>query len=233
MAILRSRTIDSNPTTVPNPGVERSIKQWEDKVAAAKQSGIAEAEQTLATQRQALEQDKQNLQQQIDAGVAQAQQQLEQSLGVALQALQHAVDRIELIEKEMVKSSEHEIVRLASVLAGRVLRREIHLNDQWVNELLRDVLQQVPERNSVTLRMNPEDLAAIGNYIDDIAKQSGIRALHIEEDLRLVRGSLLIQSGGTELDASVSTNWKRMSDRILGKAPPADFEIIAEDANHD
>lgn len=228
MAILRSRTVEGQPAPIANASVDRALREWDQRLAAAKeagrQAGLAEAAARIAAaERRAGEAE-------ATAAAAAKRQQGEflTRFEPVLATIAGAALRLEHLEKQLVQESEAEVVRLSLAVAAAVLRRQVDADPAWMDALVRNALAQVPDRRAVTIRMHPTDSACLGERLRSLtARIPGLERVEVVEDANLSRGSCILQSQGTRLDASLANCWERLAEKLLDLAPASDCtEVI-------
>jgi flagellar biosynthesis/type III secretory pathway protein FliH len=227
MTILRSRAIAGQAVALGNAGVDRALRQWEGRVAEAREegrkAGLAEAQaQIAAAENRAVEAEK--------AAAGRAQQREQAFLDrfePVLTSLAGAAGRLDLLEKQLLAESEAEAVRLGLAVAAAVLRCTVERDPTWMDALVKRALLEVPDRRQVVVRMHPTDAEHLRERIATVTAQvPGVERLEVTADQGLARGSCILQSQGTRLDISVDGCWKRLADRLLDSAPSSDCRVL-------
>ncbi len=99
-----------------------------------------------------------------------------------------------------------ELLGLALELARQVVRREIGARPETLLDVVHEALDQLPHQNA-SIYLNPEDASLVRSYLGDQLSHAGHRIL---EDAKLARGDCVLEAGGSHLDASVATRWRRV-----------------------
>ncbi len=226
MTIIRSRAqpvaaaAATSSAGVANPEVEAILGEWRTKLerahAEGRQAGLAEsAAQVAAAGKRASEAEAQ-----AEARLAARRAELEDRLGRTIAALEQSSARLVDLEKQLVGAAEREVVRLAGAIATRILRREIETDPGWMEPVLAAALAQVPDRRGVSVRMQPDDAAAARAAQERItAGITGLERLNIQDDPGLAKGTCLLLSQGTRIDASIASSWERVTATLLVAAP--------------
>ena len=102
--------------------------------------------------------------------------------------MQQALQAVSPLEHKVIHQSETELVRLALSIAARVLRRDVHTNDAWFDDILRVSLSQVPRRRPIEVRMHPDDAALVQARAGEFAAAAGGEDLNIIGDGSCSRG---------------------------------------------
>jgi flagellar assembly protein FliH len=99
-----------------------------------------------------------------------------------------------------------ELLALALELARQVVRGEISARPETLLDVVREALEQLPHQHAA-IYLNPEDASLARSYLGDQLTHAGHR---IHEDSKLARGDCVLEAGGSHLDASVATRWRRV-----------------------
>jgi type III secretion protein L len=227
MTILRSRPVAGQALALANSGVDRALREWEQKVKNAREegrkAGLAEAQARItAAEKRAAD---------AERVATERGQQREQAFldrfEPVLTSLAGATGRLDQLEKQLVAESEAEALRLGLAVAAAILRCTVERDPAWMDALVKRALQEVPDRRQVVVRMQPTDAGNLRARIAGIsAKVPGVERLEVIDDPGLSRGSCILQSQGTRLDISLDGCWKRLADRMLDSAPSSDCTVL-------
>ncbi|MDO8959920.1 MAG: flagellar assembly protein FliH [Rhodocyclaceae bacterium] len=99
-----------------------------------------------------------------------------------------------------------ELLALAIELAREVVRQEIAARPDTLLAVVREALTQLPHQHAA-IYLHPEDASLLRSYMGDQLAHAGHR---IHEDFKLARGDCLLESGGTQVDATVAMRWQRV-----------------------
>lgn len=240
MAILRSRSRSAASFELANPLVKASLAQWEQRLqataTAARSAGEAEALARLEERLRLAEERAATAERERDQGIAAAQAAVCERLAdlertwddrwaVFFQRVAAVAEELEPMQAGVVKAAEREVVRLGLEVAARILRRTVETDPTWFDPLLEEVLAQVPDRRRVILRVAPEDLADLEERWTALARERRLppnRPEMVAEE-GLPRGSLVAESAGTTIDASLPATWERVTADLAGIAPSGDW----------
>ena len=103
-----------------------------------------------------------------------------------------------------------DLLRLALEVARQVVRQAIAVKPERVIAVIREALAQMSQQHTV-IHLHPEDASLARSYLGDQLSHAGHR---IHEDPRQERGGCVIEAGGSQLDASVATRWKRAAESL-------------------
>lgn len=99
-----------------------------------------------------------------------------------------------------------ELLALAIELAREVVRQEISARPDTLIAVVREALAQLPHQHAA-IYLHPEDASLLRSYMGDQLAHAGHR---IHEDFKLTRGDCLLESGGSQVDATVTMRWRRV-----------------------
>jgi len=99
-----------------------------------------------------------------------------------------------------------EMLALATEIAREVVRQSIQLKPEVVIGVVREALTHLPLQHA-SIHLNPEDASVTRSYAGEQLSHAGHR---IFENPKLARGDVVIESGGSHLDATLATRWRRV-----------------------
>jgi len=108
-----------------------------------------------------------------------------------------------------------EILALSLELARLVVREQIKMRPESLLVVIREALAQLPQQHAV-LHVNSADDALVRQYLGEQHAHAGHR---IVEDDSVERGGCRIEVGGTLLDATVATRWRRVVENLSREHP--------------
>lgn len=121
-----------------------------------------------------------------------------------------AADRLQQALAELDQQVADELLALAMEIAHQVVRREIAARPEAILDVVREALVQLPHQHAV-IYLNPEDASLVRSYLGDSLSHSGHR---IFDEPRLARGDCQLEAGGSQLDATVATRWRRVIENL-------------------
>jgi flagellar assembly protein FliH len=140
-------------------------------------------------------------------GNAAAQQQLRQRMA-QLDALYEAAARpLQILDEQ----TGQELVRLATIVAGRVIASELQLAPELIARAVRQAASALPAATrELRVHLHPDDLALL--------QELGAAESHWQllADPALARGDCQLESARSRLDARVETRLAAIIDAVLG-----------------
>jgi flagellar assembly protein FliH len=137
-------------------------------------------------------------------GMASAQACATQLLALS-QGLQEA---LAALDQEIAES----LLACALEVARQVTRSALQARPEILLPVIREALAALPlQHGPVTLFVHPDDLALAQEHLGGAFHQAGWR---FQEDAELVPGGCRLEAGGSEVDATLPTRWRRVLEAI-------------------
>lgn len=116
------------------------------------------------------------------------------------------VEQLEAALGEFDQQVAGELLGLSLEVARQVVRQTIAARPVAILDVVREALAQLPHLHAA-IYLHPEDASLVRSYMGDQLAHLGHRIL---EEAALARGGLRMEAGGSHLDASVESRWKRV-----------------------
>lgn len=124
--------------------------------------------------------------------------------------VQTLLGRLEEQFSHLERGVADELLALAVELARQVLRGELTARPEVLLGVVREALAQLPHQHAVVW-LHPQDATLLRSHLGEQLHHAGHR---LQEDASLERGDCLIEAGGSQLDATVATRWRRVLDNL-------------------
>lgn len=142
-----------------------------------------------------------------DEGLAAAKTESDQQMARLLGIYEAAARPLETLDEETAQ----ELVRLATVIARRVLMAELKQSPELIARSVREGVKALPSANrELRISLNPEDITLL--------RELGMVEEHwqLSADPALARGDCLMESGRSRLDLRMETRLAVVIDAVLG-----------------
>lgn len=103
-----------------------------------------------------------------------------------------------------------ELVALATEIARQVVRGELSARPDIILNVVHEALSQLPHQHA-TIFLHPDDASLVRSYSGDALAHAGHRVL---EEPRLNPGDCLLESGSSQVDATLATRWRRVIETL-------------------
>lgn len=131
----------------------------------------------------------------------------EAAVADALGTLATALESVRVHEARWLANVEENLAALAVIVARHIVLREVEADPQVVREVVRRALAQLPIDQPVTVRINPDDLAACAPMLSDgTARLPDVRWL---ADAAITRGGCLVEGRERVIDGRVDMALER------------------------
>ncbi len=127
---------------------------------------------------------------------------------------QHAREMAKVLDElrgrfaELESEGAEAVLNLALSIARQVVRREIAIDAEAVLPPLREAVAAVIDQQShPRVHMNPQDLARLRNDLEADGMFKGCRLI---PDAGIGRGGCRVETGQSEVDATVESRWQRV-----------------------
>lgn len=128
--------------------------------------------------------------------------------------LHSVIEQLEEALATLDTSIAREVLNLSVEIARNVVRQTIRVKPETVIAVVREAISQLPHQHTA-IYLNPEDASVVRSHIGDQLTHAGHR---IFEDVAIARGGCKVESGGSQIDATVPTRWGRIVESLVDGA---------------
>jgi flagellar assembly protein FliH len=139
-----------------------------------------------------------------------------------LRRLGQTVDELASLRSEIIRRTERQTVQLVLAIAERVVQREVTIDRGLLLGMARAALDRLGEYGSATIRLHPDDYAAIG------AKRPLEEGpVKVVADPVVTRGGCLVQSDFGFMDVSPDSQFRELARTLLSDSeePLGDADV--------
>lgn len=119
-------------------------------------------------------------------------------------------EELEKALKQIDQNVGDNLVSLAVELAEQMVRQSLAIKPDLVLATIREALQQIFHSHA-TVHLHPEDAALLRRFADEQPSYAGHR---IFEDTTISRGGCRVEAGGSQIDATMETRWRRIIENL-------------------
>jgi flagellar assembly protein FliH len=125
-----------------------------------------------------------------------------------LRRLGETVQELTVLRAQMIQRTERQVVQLAMAIAERMIHREITLDRGLLCGMARVALERLGEQASATIRLHPDDFAAVSAaHAADWPNEQ----IKVVPDPMVSRGGCLVQSDFGFLEVDVAAQFRELS----------------------
>ena len=167
----------------------------------------------------------------LEQGTADGRAAAQAEMNEMLETMRGLVEATRSERHTVIESAEPEILKLSVTIAERILAAHLAADPSAVLDIVRAAIARLVNREKVTLRVNPGDVAMLRENRDQLMSMNDIDNLRIIEDQRVDRGGIVIETDGGNIDAKISTQLREVRrllavDDPLPTAPSSDAALI-------
>ena len=130
-------------------------------------------------------------------------------------SLAKTLEKLEQCIADLNQAVADDLLALSIEIARRVVRQAVAVKPEVLLGVIREALEQLPLLHAA-IHLNPDDASLARQRAGEQLVHAGHR---IHEDPKLQRGDVVIEAGGSHLDASLAARWRRVVD-ALGQHTP-------------
>lgn len=115
-----------------------------------------------------------------------------------------------------VRAIEEQVLMLCTESAEKIIRHEIRTDPNVVTRTIRLCLRRVRDRDEVTVRVSPSEVAHTRAMRDELLSSAeGIRGINIVDDRRVSAGGCIVESPSGDLDARIETQIEQLRRKVM------------------
>ena len=139
----------------------------------------------------------------------------ERGLLNVFRALRIAAEDVHALREKVMRESEDEIVELITMVARKVILREVSLERKILANVVQSALSAVYERDEITVRLNPDDyLLVTANHEDYFRKELMTDRMRLKSDPTVIQGFCQIDSEMGTIDAGIDSQLDEIFRRL-------------------
>ena len=135
------------------------------------------------------------------------------------------------VKREIIASSEEQILHLTIAIAEKVLRAKLELDPNVVLNIVKAAIKELKDKEEVTIVVNPKLTAPLYNFTDELKNTiNGLGKIKIIEDSTIPPDGVIVESADSRIDARLNTQIEEIAKQIISEARrnPAFKEIPPE-----
>jgi len=148
-------------------------------------------------------------------GEAAGRSQASAGLQPVLEKLAHSIEEIARLRPRLVREAEAQLVELSLGIARRILRRELAVDPDALQGLVKAALEKLPLQEICRIRAHPELEPGIRSALE----RTGRSGLEVLADATLERGAVLVETSRGKLDASLETQLAEIGSGLADRLP--------------
>lgn len=171
-------------------------------------------------------------------GMEEGRRQAERGLANVFKSLREGVSALTGVRQRLLKESEEDLLRLAIMIARKIVQREIAQDQQVLASLIATALGGCAERDRVVVRLNPDDYAQVSAnrqaYLSGLGEDSQVT---LTPDDNVGPGGCLVETVTGTVDARIESQIDEiyrvlLEERSAPAEAPAPVPALPEPEHH-
>ncbi|GFE59482.1 FliH/SctL family protein [Geobacter sp. AOG2] len=158
----------------------------------------------------------QQLRDAFNSGLQEGKNLAERGLVNVFKSLRGAAEGIRDLREKVMRESEDELLNLIVMVARKVILREVRADRSILEDMVRSAVSGLSERDSLTIRLSPDDYAMITSGHGDYFRQELQNdQMHFKADAAVLPGNCQIDTELGTIDASIDAQLDEIHRRLL------------------
>lgn len=149
-----------------------------------------------------------------DAAVRAERERLESESRRALATLARVADQLVLLQTDFARDRERDLHTLAVAIARQVVQHELTVSADRLSELVRAALELLPLDPRIEVRLNPDDLSALGSTLEGLAPAGRGLDLVWVADAVVERGGFVLETPQRIIDGRADVALRELWERL-------------------
>lgn len=151
----------------------------------------------------------------LKAAESAIQGKLDEQLKQLIPALESAAQQLVQAKDQWQRHWESNLVRLATRIAERVIRREVASQPEIPLALVQEALDLATGSQKITLHLNPADRTALGDRVQQLAgRMVKLGPVHVVADETVGRGGCRVHTEFGVIDQQIESQLKRIETEL-------------------
>jgi len=150
-----------------------------------------------------------------DAGHTEAAEEVIGEANGLLDALKELNSELRAEQERLLSEAEPRLVELAVQIAEKILHHELTQDAGAVRATVAAALSKLTERDRVTIRANPSDVAIINEFKLDVAEAfDGVHEVSIVSDENIARGGCIVETDMLRVNGDIAAQLKQIEQQL-------------------
>jgi flagellar assembly protein FliH len=172
----------------------------------------AEAEATLSAARE------QGLEEGRQAGHEQGQLAAREELANELELVHGIAAQAKADREEIIAAAEPEIIRLALMVARKIIAREVEADPDILRGLLTRAMLKAAGADPIRLRLHPHAVEVLGPYLLEMASRFAARGVEVVPDPFVDQAGVIVETRTGSVDARTETQLSKIERAMMALA---------------
>lgn len=149
------------------------------------------------------------------AGLQAVEDMVKKQLAAVIPALRQAIEEIQVAKQSWLRHWESSAVKVSGAIAEKLVRREISKHPEITLDLVREALELAAGNAHVRIRLNPNDIKAMGNQIQMLVDEIvPLSQTVFEADADISSGGCRLETQFGAIDQRFEAQLKRIEEEL-------------------
>lgn len=154
------------------------------------------------------------------AGVQKGRELQKAALQKTAETVNSLISQLNVLKQRTFEHSETQMLHLALAIAKKIIHREAAVDSGIVQDVIRQAIKHVADRDGMKIRLNPSDFRQIMEIKEDFLQGfDGVRNVVFEEDSGIQQGGALVETRFGEVDARLDRQIEELAGSLLAQQP--------------
>ncbi len=136
------------------------------------------------------------------------------------------------IKNKIIKSAHLDILDLVTDIAKKVCKQELVQNPELLKNLVEDAINQLNEKEEITIIANPEMINKLYAIADEMkTKIHGLKTIKIQEDASISSDGTIIESLDSRIDTRLSAQIEQIYRKLINEMNSVPEAELAQEVN--
>ncbi len=147
-------------------------------------------------------------------GVEEGKNRKKQEILETVSSVEKMIQELRGLKKRILEDAEKDVLGFSILVAEKIIQQEISMDKNIIIEIIRESIQLLDDKESMKIRLHPQDYDHIREVKPDFLYQSNIKSLSLEKDVSIDRGGVSIETLAGGIDATISQKFDTLRDAL-------------------
>jgi flagellar biosynthesis/type III secretory pathway protein FliH len=148
-------------------------------------------------------------------GIAKGEEEFRENIGQSMEVLQQVASALQESRELYIQEMEKHLLTFVQKVAGKVIQQEVSGHHDIVLSTVRALLSKLFDQETVSLFVNPNDLALLVENKEDLLEQfSSIKQLEIHPDEEVQSGGCFAKTNSLVIDGSLEAQLNEIIEQL-------------------
>ena len=120
------------------------------------------------------------------------------------------------VKKEIIDSAEKEILELATSIAEKVIRNQLELKPELMQNIIKAAIDQLQDKEEIKIIVNPVLTQNLYDFAEELREKTrGIKIIKLTEDKTIPKDGVIVESPDSRIDGRVETQLREIIRNLM------------------